>query len=125
MARINAVSFHENPDMATLLQGLRTRLPLYLLSNTNEEHYGFLQTTFNVARHFQERILSYEVGCAKPDHSIYHEVLKRSGLPAAHHLFVDDLEPNVKAAQAVGMQAIRFSGIDNLKQQLQAHGIAV
>lgn len=118
-------TFHENPDMAILLRHLSGKLPLYLLSNTNEEHYGYLQSTYNVARHFQELILSYQVGCSKPEAQIYHEVINRSGLPAENILFIDDLPDNVKAARDVGMQAIQFTGIDNLKQELKAYGIEV
>lgn len=118
-------TFHENPAMAALLQSLKARLPLYLLSNTNEVHYEHLQSSYNVARHFQELILSFQVGCSKPDLRIYREVLTRSSLPAENCLFIDDLEHNIKAAQAVGMQAIKFTGIDDLKAGLASLGITV
>ncbi len=118
-------TFHENPDMAILLKHLSGKLPLYLLSNTNEEHYGYLQSTYNVARHFQELILSYQVGCSKPEAQIYHEVINRSGLPPENILFVDDLPDNIKAAQNVGIQAVQFTGIENLKRDLKSYGIEV
>jgi epoxide hydrolase-like predicted phosphatase len=116
--------FHENPQMAQLLQSLGQQRPLYLLSNTNENHYGYLQNQFNVARHFQELILSYEVGFAKPDARIFHEVLKRSGLTAPECLFVDDLKLNIEAAKALGMKTIQFVGIEDLKEQLTGYGIS-
>ncbi len=121
--RLWTATFHENAEMAALLQSLSSRLPLYLLSNTNEEHYNFLQSTYNVARHFDELILSYQVGCAKPDPAIYHEVMKRSGLPPENCLFVDDLEINVEAARSVGMQAVQFRDIARLKNDLKSFGI--
>lgn len=116
-------TFQENVMMAALLQSLKANYPLYLLSNTNEIHYDYLQTSFNVARHFQELILSYQVGVSKPDQRIYQEVLKRSGLPAQHCLFIDDLLPNVLAAQALGMQTIQFAGIEDLKNRLSLLGV--
>jgi len=118
-------TFRENAEMAKLLQELSLKYPLYLLSNTNEIHYKHLQDSFNVARHFKELILSYQVGMAKPDRGIYEIVLKRSGLAAEHCLFVDDLPHNVQAAQSVGMHAIQFKGIDDLRQQLAALGVTV
>lgn len=118
-------SFHENVEMAELLGVLREQRPLYLLSNTNEVHYEHLQGSFNVARHFNELILSYEVGAAKPDHVIYHEVLKRSGYAPAECLFVDDLEPNIRAAQEVGINTIHFKGAADLKTRLSAMGFKV
>lgn len=118
-------TFVENQEMATLLTTLRKQRPLYLLSNTNENHYGFLQSTYDVARHFDGLVLSYEVGYAKPDRKIYEEVLARSGFAASECLFIDDLEPNVKAAEAVGMRAIRFVSVDDLKQRLSSLGFTV
>jgi HAD superfamily hydrolase (TIGR01549 family) len=117
--------FHENQEMAALLQELGKSYPLYLLSNTNESHYGFLQKTFRVDRHFKETILSHEVGFTKPDPRIYQVVLDRSGLPAGKHLFVDDLERNIQAARKIGMKGIHFVGIDDLKQKLAELGITV
>jgi len=117
--------FHENQEMAALLQELGKSYPLYLLSNTNESHYGFLQRTFKVDRHFKELILSHEVGFTKPDRRIYEEVLKRSGLAANEHLFVDDLERNVRAAQELGIRTIRFISVTDLKEKLAEMGVIV
>ena len=58
-------TFEEDPQMAELLQQLGRTYPLYLLSNTNENHYAHLQGRFNVSRHFAHLILSYEVALAK------------------------------------------------------------
>jgi putative hydrolase of the HAD superfamily len=118
-------TFRENPEMVGLLQELSLRYPLYLLSNTNEVHYRHLQDSFNVARHFKELILSYQVGLAKPDPRIYRIVLERSGLAAEQCVFIDDLPPNVQAARSIGMQAIQFKGIDDLRQQLAALGVGI
>lgn len=116
-------TFRENAEMAALLSDLSLKYPLYLLSNTNEIHYRHLQDSFNVARHFKELILSYQVGLAKPDKGIYEIVLERSGLPADNCVFVDDLSPNIQAAQSVGMHTIQFKGIEDLKQQLADLGV--
>lgn len=118
-------SFRENADMADLLQKLRKQRPLYLLSNTNEVHYEWLQAHYDVARHFDELILSYKVGCSKPDPQIYSEVLRRSGKDAGDCLFIDDLRANVDAAARLGMHTILFQGIEHLKQQLAAHGLEI
>lgn len=118
-------SFHENEEMAQLLTTLKQQRPLYLLSNTNEVHYNHLQKEYNVARHFSELILSYKVGSAKPEHSIYQEVLRRSGLPAQQCLFVDDLEPNIRAAEELGINTIHFKGVADLKDRLGKLGFQV
>lgn len=119
-------SFRENADMADLLQTLRGQgHPLYLLSNTNEVHYEWLQTHYDVARHFDELVLSYKVGCQKPDLSIYREVLRRSGREPGAHIFIDDLKANVDAAAQVGMQTVHFQGVEHLKKKLTALGYQI
>jgi len=116
-------TFRENEEMAELLQFLKKERPLYLLSNTNDSHYSYLERTHNVSRHFEELILSYLVGAAKPEEAIYHEVMKRSGLKAEECLFVDDLPANIEAASKLGMNTIRFVGIADLKERLASFGI--
>jgi glucose-1-phosphatase len=116
-------TFRENEEMAALLQSLKKDRPIYLLSNTNDSHYTYLESTHNVSRHFEELILSYLVGSAKPEEAIYLEVLKRSGLKAEECLFVDDLPANIEAAGKLGMNTIRFVGIADLKERLAAFGI--
>lgn len=118
-------TFRENLEMAELLQKLRSQRPLYLLSNTNEVHYEWLQRTYNVERHFDELILSYKVGWSKPEADIYREVLRRCGRPASDCLFIDDLECNIEAAKALGMHTIHFRGVADLKQKLSELGFTV
>lgn len=118
-------TFHENQEMAELLGTLKEQRPLYLLSNTNEVHYDHLQEKYNVARHFNELILSYQVGSSKPEHTIYKEVLQRSGLPPEDCLFIDDLEQNIKAAKELGINTIHFKGTGDLKDRLSDLGLRV
>ncbi len=117
-------TFRENKEMSELLQELKKSYSLYLISNTNENHYGYIQREFDVARHFSELILSYEVGSAKPELAIYKEVLSRSGIAPGRCVFVDDLEHNVRAAQELGLQALLFTTPEALKNDLRLLGIS-
>ncbi|MFE5586546.1 HAD family hydrolase [Kitasatospora sp. NPDC056531] len=51
-------------------------------------------------------VISGEVGLRKPLAPIYRLTLDLLGLPAGRVLFVDDAEPNVLGARAVGMPAL-------------------
>jgi 5-amino-6-(5-phospho-D-ribitylamino)uracil phosphatase len=124
-ARLWNTSLEEDPEMADLLTKLSRTYPLYLLSNTNECHYTHIQTTFNVARHFQEHILSYKVGHTKPEPEIYHEIFKRGNVKPSECIFVDDLAINIEAGQELGMHTILFQGVDDLKSRLAIFGIVV
>lgn len=118
-------TFRENVEMSDLLEHLKDYYTLFLLSNTNDCHYNYIQRNYDVARHFSELILSYEVGSAKPELAIYEEVIARSGIAPGSCLFVDDLKENVKAAQQVGLQAVLFTSPEALKQDLRALGVDV
>lgn len=117
-------TFRENDDMANLLQTLRKQHKLYLLSNTNESHWQYLDQNFKVSRHFEELILSYKVGHSKPHHEIYQEVLRRSNLAAHQCLFIDDLEPNIQAGTEVGMNVVHFKDINDLQSRFEHFGIS-
>ncbi|OGB93632.1 MAG: hypothetical protein A2Z31_06050, partial [candidate division NC10 bacterium RBG_16_65_8] len=61
------------PATCDMLYRLHGRYPLYLLSDTNEIHFGYVKQTVDVVRVFDECIVSYEVGAMKPDPPIYRE----------------------------------------------------
>ena len=60
----------------------------------------------------------------KPDPAIFHACLEGLGEPAAQALFIDDLEANITAAQALGINGIVFHSVDQLKTALEPYGLA-
>jgi glucose-1-phosphatase len=116
-------TFEENPHMAALLQKLKNKYRVFLLSNTNESHWQFLDNKYAVSRHFEELVLSYEVGHSKPQPQIYQEVLKRAGVTAEKALFIDDLEANILAGAELGMNVIHFKNQPQLEDELRHFNI--
>jgi FMN phosphatase YigB (HAD superfamily) len=57
---------------------------------------------------FEEIIISAEVGIAKPDDRIFLHACDKTGVAASQIIFVDDMEENVNAAIALGMNGIIF-----------------
>ena len=55
---------------------------------------------------FHAVVISAEVGMRKPEERIYRHAAELIGLPPAECVFVDDMETNVRAAQALGMCGI-------------------
>ena len=58
---------------------------------------------------FDAVVISAEVGMRKPEERIFRHAAKMIGLPPAECVFVDDLQANVAAAEAVGMTAVLHS----------------
>jgi len=117
--------FTEIPGTCDLLRRLRTRYPLYLLSDTNEIHFGYVKKTVDVVRLFDQCIVSYEVGAMKPGPRIYQEVLRRSGMPAEACVFIDDRPGNVEGAKRVGMRALQFTSPEQCAADLSRLGVTI
>jgi putative hydrolase of the HAD superfamily len=67
---------------------------------------------------FDPVTLSYEVRAAKPQPAIYNDCLGRLGTKAGETLFLDDRGENIRAAQALGIQGIRFTFPEEMLKRL-------
>ncbi|MBI2544595.1 MAG: HAD-IA family hydrolase, partial [Candidatus Rokubacteria bacterium] len=74
---------------------------------------------------FDAIICSAEAGMAKPDLAIYRLAADLLALPTDACLFVDDYEPNIKAAEEAGMRALlyRVDQGHDLRAQLAELGV--
>lgn len=117
--------FTEIPATCDLLRRLRARYPLYLLSDTNEIHFGYVRETVATLSVFDEFIVSYQVGVMKPDPRIYQEALRRSALPAGACLFVDDRPANVEGAARLGIHAVQFESPAQFANDLVRLGVVI
>ncbi|MDH2392586.1 HAD family phosphatase [Streptomyces sp. HNM0663] len=92
-----------DPAMYELADDLRALgVRVGLLSNS----WGNTYPRERIDALFDPVVISGEVGLRKPLAPVYQLTLERLGLPADRVLFVDDAEPNVLGARAVGMQAL-------------------
>jgi putative hydrolase of the HAD superfamily len=106
-----------------LLDHLKQRYPLILVSNINESHADFIARKYRVFDYFDHRILSHEVGSMKPDYRIYEAAIAAAGRPAEFLFFTDDREENIQAARELGLQAHRFESVSGLLDSLRHHGV--
>ena len=91
-----------------------------ILSNMGDNVLENMQRTFDWLPRFDVLVWSYQLRMGKPDPAIYRHVLKELGTQPEETLFLDDRAVNVEAAQALGMQAILFSTVDQLRRDLVA-----
>ena len=112
------------PGMGDLLRDLdRAGRPLYALTNGPVEATATMRAQHDVMALFRDVLISAEEGVLKPDPAIYAALCARNGLEPARCLFVDDIERNVEGARAFGMQAVRFTGADALRDALRGRGL--
>jgi putative hydrolase of the HAD superfamily len=89
------------------------------LNNEARETHEFRMEKFGLRQYLKFTFTSCYMGLRKPDPNIYRRALGILGKPAERSLFIDDRLENVTAAAAVGMKAIRFTGADALRRDLQ------
>lgn len=106
------------PGAEALIDGIKDRVRIGVLSNTNPLHIDIIRGYSNLLDLFHDRFFSYELGLLKPDPRAYEHVLEKIGMPAGRVVFFDDNRANIAAAAAVGLQSIWVSGFDDLAQRL-------
>jgi len=107
------------------LQALQRHYRLMLLSNTNEIHFDFVIQNYPILRLIEERLLSYQAGCMKPEARIFELAIKKAGVAPESIFFTDDRPENIEAAQRAGIQALQFQSESQLKRDMQSRGMAV
>jgi putative hydrolase of the HAD superfamily len=108
-----------------LVRALRAGWRLAIVSNADPTLRARLSDGLGIVDLFDDIVCSAEVGCAKPEAEIYALASRRLGVPPAACVFVDDHEPNVRAAEAAGMRGVRYriDRGDDLRSLLAAVGV--
>ena len=107
----------------SLLEGLRQRYRLLLLSNTNAIHFRMIRENYPLIQHFDDYVLSYEVGAMKPSPRIYEEAIARARCAPGECFFTDDIAEYVAAARQAGMDAVQFQSAAQIEAELSRRGV--
>lgn len=114
----------ENPVMLAWQLALKQRgLLTAILSNMGDDVLASVEREFSWIDRFDVLVWSCELGVVKPNPELYRHALNQLGTQPEETLFIDDKRPNVEAAQALGIQAIQFSSVERLRQNLIAAGL--
>jgi FMN phosphatase YigB (HAD superfamily) len=107
----------------SLLENLRRRYRLMILSNTNPIHFHMIRENYPLLGHFDHCVLSYEVGALKPSEEIFRAAVVHAGCAASECFFTDDLAVNVEAARRYGLDAVQFQSAAQLEEELKARSL--
>ena len=123
---VDAVPNELQPQPATvaLLRRLRAAgHALYYLSNMPAPYADFLQATHDFLALFSDGVFSGRVHHNKPEPAIFELAAARFGRAPGQLLFIDDHEPNIDAARALGWQGLHFVDAVQAEAALQAQGL--
>ncbi|MDC1538850.1 HAD family phosphatase [Pelagibacteraceae bacterium] len=107
----------ENVNLALKLK--QKGYPIYLLSNFPGDQFEKYRLQNSFLDEFDDRIISGDVGLAKPDIKIYQLAIKKFNLNPEESLFIDDKIENTKGAEQVGIKTIQLQKPEDLDKEIR------
>ena len=107
-------------ETLNILENLRLKYDIWLLSNTNPKHIqDEIENKYLFPELVNGAVYSFEVGCRKPSDIIYKIALKKANVTSPEQsLFIDDIYENVQAARNIGINSIHYKSYEELKKDL-------
>lgn len=108
----NAMLLDFPEERLKMLEKLKRSYDLFLLSNTNEIHFGtfnqIFESTFkrSFSEFFTKDYYSHLIGKRKPDAEVFELIVDEWNLKPENILFIDDSEQHVIGAAKLGIQVI-------------------
>ena len=93
------------------------------LNNEARETNDFRFGKFELRQYFKVALSSCYVGLRKPDPAMYRRALDILGSAPERTLFIDDRQENVDGAAEARIKAIRFTGAEGLRSELEKLGV--
>ena len=116
----SAAGWHRNETLLTYVRQLKAQYKIGLLSNLGTASFNALFPPEEQKELFDATVIAGEVGMAKPQPEVYQLVCERLGVAPAETVFVDNNLPNVRGAEAIGMQAIVYRDPTTFERELTA-----
>lgn len=117
--------FTEIPEMIELSQKLKTKYQTYIASNTDPIHFPYVIMKYEWMKKFTGFALSYELKARKPEKEFFERALSKFRLQPSECAYMDDIEENVAAARAVGINAILHTSPEQTITELKRLGVTV
>jgi putative hydrolase of the HAD superfamily len=96
---------------------------LLTLNNESRELHEYRVRKFGLDSVFRGFLCSCYLGQVKPDEGIYLSALGIAATDRADAVFIDDRPLNVEPAHVLGLDAVLFTGLDQLRADLRDRGV--
>jgi len=115
-----------NPAMVEWLESVHLGgFQTALLSNMHADMVAKVRREIDWIKHIDFAVFSHEVKLAKPEARIYEYCLEGLKTLPQETLFIDDREVNVETAEALGIRAVRFESVAQLRSELLKIGFPI
>jgi len=118
----NSVIANFNKEMIDLIKTLKQskKYKIFALSNINSSHWDYLsKRDSGFYQLFDKCILSFRVHMTKPDPRIFQLIIKEASCKPENILYIDDGLNNIRSARELGIHAIHYTGVNNLKEEFK------
>lgn len=122
----NALLLDIPQERIRLIESLKGKYRLFLLSNTNPVHIRKVNEILyqsagvkQIDDLFEKAFYSYDLGLAKPGEEIYRVVLKEKSLHPEETLFIDDNGDNIRGAITAGLNTIQVRTPETILELLK------
>jgi putative hydrolase of the HAD superfamily len=124
-----AFMFHQSAPLGETLEWVRAlarsgSCRLFTLNNESRELHEYRVRTFQLGSVFAGFLASCYLGQAKPDEGIYLAALGVAACDRADAVFIDDRALNVEPALALGLNAVLFRDLDQVRADLKERGVS-
>jgi len=109
--------------MNELIESLKKKYKIGLLSNTSEWDFEYLVKAAPIVKTFNSITTSFEVKAMKPDERIFLDAVTKLGLKPEECIYTDDIWEYVEIAESMGIKAIQFIGIEKFESDLKKNGV--
>lgn len=114
------------PGTTDLIKSLhRNGYHLFALTDNIKEIIIYLKNKYDFWNYFTHATVSADIGFMNPGKEIFNYALQRNNLIARETIFIDDHEPNTRAASSLGLHTILFSDSVSCLQRLKNLGVAI
>lgn len=112
-------NFHlEVEGTRAILLHLAKKHDVFLLSDHAREWVAYIKSIHPFLDEFKRTFFSYELETTKKDPQTFEKLLQELSCEANECWLIDDSLENVKAAVSIGINAIRFTNADQLREEL-------
>ncbi|MBI5397855.1 HAD family phosphatase [Candidatus Woesearchaeota archaeon] len=110
---------HPNTEMIKLVVMLKKKYLVGMLTNNNREMHERRLQESDIGDLFDYIFTSYELGFRKPDPQIYWAVVKELNMKPEEIIFFDDDPENIVSAKSIGMHAILYESVTQMKREIK------
>ncbi len=109
--------FHPMPESLRIMRSLKSRYTVGMLSNNCEWEHD-LNRRLHLREGFDFVLMSYEIGCRKPEPLIFEKLIAQTGVRPEEIVFIDDTVAYGDATRQAGIHFIHFRSASQLREEL-------